>query len=577
MADIEKVKTPFSAEQRSQLKKWSKLAKDAELASPYARKVLYEAGAYDFIFVSRLGKLVDILKTLKESVGEAEVAELDECCFTSYGSFLRAKANEDDPQTQYERAKALYFGDFDFEEDEEQALTIIKGLANADFLPAITLLGEWKLEGLCGLDEDQEAGFNLLSKAGRLGDAEAWLKITDCLQNGIGTEESPEEAFKILKDKEGQSKELRREYGLALLEGKGTDANAQKGLKILNDAAAEGDNKARRNIAAHLMENEPNAKEVGQITSLLEAAAAEDDQWSLLMLGILYDEGEIIERDFGRALSYLERAADLGNSTALDLAGQYYLYGKGCETDDEKAFNFFNSAVELGEEPANLHLAICYFRGYGTETDYKSAFNCFREAEPYFWVSTYHLGECYRSGLGVPKDQKKAFELYLSGAEAGLTRCLFALGRAYYYGEGVSEDDEEAVKWFTLAAEKEETEAKFYLGRCHYNGIGLPEHTDLGLKLIREAAQEGCEDAEAFLFEEGYSVEADDQEDTKVKTTDGVFTLAKDPSERARDLHRKLTSGNENSGEKTAQILSFRKGSTEGIDRLMSIGEESND
>ena len=574
MADTEKVKTPFSAAQRSKLKKWSKLAKDEGLASPYARKVLYEAGSYNFIFVSRLSKLVEILNALKEHADEAEVEELEDCCFASYGTFLKARAKEDDPQTQYERAKALYFGDFGFEENEDQALAIIKGLVNKDFVPAITLLGKWKLEGLCGLDEDQEDGFNLLSKASELGDAEAWLEITNCLQNGIGTEKNQKEAFQILKDKADQNKELKREYGLALLEGNGTDANVKQGLKILHEASAEGDNKAKRNIAVYLMENEPNAEDVEVITSLLEAAASEDDQWALLLLGIVYDEGEIVDKDPERALSYLNRAADLGNSTALDLAGRHYFYGRGCETDDEKAFNFFNSAVALGEEPANLHLAVCYFKGYGTEVDYKIAFNCFKEAEPHSWASTFYLGECYRGGLGVPKDQKKAFEWYLSGAEAGLSNCLFALGRAYYYGEGISEDDEEAVKWFTLAAAEEETEAKFYLGRCHYAGLGVPEDADLGLKLIREAAQEGCEDAETYLFEEGYYVEAGNQEDAKAQTTDGVFTLVKDPSERAKDLHRKLSSGNESSGEKTAQVISFRKGSTEGIDRLMSEGDD---
>lgn len=575
MVDIGKVKSPFSSKQRSKLKKWSKLAKEAELASPYARKVLYEAGSYNFIFVSRLGKLVEILNILENHVDDNEAEDLEECRFASYASFLRAEVNKDDPQTQFEKAKALYYGDFGFEEDEEQALTLIKGLAAEDFVPSISLLGKWTLEGLCGLDENPEAGFNLLSKAGHFGDLEAWLEIIDCLQYGVGTDKNPEEAFKILKDKEGQSKELKREYGLAILEGKGTDANAQEGLKILHDAAAEGDNKARRNIAVYLMDNEPSADDVKVITELLEAAATEDDQWALLLLGILYDEGEIFEKDAQRALSYLDRAAELGNSTALDLAGRHYLYGRGCEIDDEKAFNFFNSAVALGEEPANLHLGVCYFKGFGTEIDYKSAFNCFLEAEPHSWVSTFYLGECYRSGLGVPKDQKKAFETYLSGAEAGLSNCLFALGRAYYYGEGVSEDDEEAVKWFTLAAAEEEIDAKFYLGRCHYAGLGVPEDADFGLRLIREAAQEGCEDAETYLFEEGYSIEADDQENTVVPNTDGVFTLVKDPSERAKDLHRKLSSGNESSGEKTAQILSFQKGSTEGIDRLMSENDDS--
>ena len=105
MADINKVKTPFTTKQRSQLKKWSKFAKEESLASPYARKVLYEAGSYNFIFVSRLGKLVEILNILKDHLDEVEVQDLDDCCSVSYGTFLNAKANEADPHTQYEKAK----------------------------------------------------------------------------------------------------------------------------------------------------------------------------------------------------------------------------------------------------------------------------------------------------------------------------------------------------------------------------------------------------------------------------------------------------------------------------------------
>ena len=93
---------------------------------------------------------------------------------------------------------------------------------------------------------------------------------------------------------------------------------------------------------------------------------------------------------------------------------------------------------------------------------------------------------------------------------------------------------------------------------------------------MRVAAQEGCEEAETYLFEEGFSVEVDNEEDTADEATNEILTLVREPSERARDLHRKLSSGNESSGEKTAQILSFRKRSTEGIDRLMSEDEDSN-
>ena len=105
----------------------------------------------------------------------------------------------------------------------------------------------------------------------------------------------------------------------------------------------------------------------------------------------------------------------------------------------------------------------------------------------------------------------------------------------------------------------------------------MPEDSDIGLKIIRAAAQEGCVEAATYLFEGGFSVEVDNQEDTDGVTTNGILIFARDPSEQARDLYRKLSSGNESSGKKTAQILSFRKNSTEEIDRLMSREQESDE
>ena len=65
-ATSDKVKTPFSTADRNQLMAWSKLAKDRGLLDGFQRKVLYEGGHYNYIFVSRLHRLVSTLENLSE-------------------------------------------------------------------------------------------------------------------------------------------------------------------------------------------------------------------------------------------------------------------------------------------------------------------------------------------------------------------------------------------------------------------------------------------------------------------------------------------------------------------------------
>ena len=67
-----RVKTPFIKDERDRLQSWSKFAKEKGLLNGYQRKVIYEAGKYQNIFIIRLAKLNGALRELEEHFGEEE-------------------------------------------------------------------------------------------------------------------------------------------------------------------------------------------------------------------------------------------------------------------------------------------------------------------------------------------------------------------------------------------------------------------------------------------------------------------------------------------------------------------------
>ena len=96
-SSINKVKTPFSSMQRSKLLSWSKRAKEGNLLPPFERKILYECGHYNYIFLSRLYRLSKTLDMLIDHVGDdagqiADIKNVGDCCY------LEAQSNAGDPE-----------------------------------------------------------------------------------------------------------------------------------------------------------------------------------------------------------------------------------------------------------------------------------------------------------------------------------------------------------------------------------------------------------------------------------------------------------------------------------------------
>ena len=180
----DKVKSPFTKNQRSQLLAWSKVAKDKGILPPFERKILYEGGHYNFIFVSRLNRLAKTLDMLSEAIDEDHELIL-EIKNAGYRCYLDAQSNAGDSDAQYCYADALCYGLFDLEEDEEQALHWMSMSADQENPEAENTLSDWYYLGFCGLEEDERKALQLLEKSVTGGCVEAKCTLASWYKEGI--------------------------------------------------------------------------------------------------------------------------------------------------------------------------------------------------------------------------------------------------------------------------------------------------------------------------------------------------------------------------------------------------------
>lgn len=116
----DRVQSPFTKEDRELLKSWSKFAKEKGVLDGFQRKVLFEAGHYDHVFVNRLHRVTIALGDLEEHFEEAEPEVAYEIKTKSLRCYVDKRANGGDPELQHYLADAYKLGLFDYEEDDKK-------------------------------------------------------------------------------------------------------------------------------------------------------------------------------------------------------------------------------------------------------------------------------------------------------------------------------------------------------------------------------------------------------------------------------------------------------------------------
>lgn len=182
--------------------------------------------------------------------------------------------------------------------------------------------------------------------------------------------------------------------------GTGTDLNLVTSLKLLKEAAKEGSEEAKCDMACCFLHGMLNVeKDEGKGKKMLvELVEKTDCPYVLSEYARELLHGWIFEKDPEKALYILDKVKDKKNRYYCRAMGEIYMLGTDkVEIDYEKALSFFEKAYEKG----------C---GY----------------------SAFTIGNLYFIGQGsITKDIDKSIEWYKKGIERNDSYCMWAMGKIY--------------------------------------------------------------------------------------------------------------------------------------------------
>ena len=536
-AKSERIRSPFTSRERDFLKSLSGFAKTKGLLSGYLRKVLYEGGRYNYVFLQRLSKINDALRDIEDHLTSDDAKYAHEIRLKAYQLFLTARASAGVPEFQ-------------------------------------RLLGEGYKFGHYGLEQDTDEAIRWLLPASKLGDADAMLMVADYLVRGEGVDSDIEEAMRLLRaaTKAGNS-EAAYYLGLLLIEGEVFDKDVKEGLKILRRAARDGSVDAKRELGHfYILGNNVRKNAVKGHQLLLEAFES-DDHEAALILGFCYRYGNGVDIDEAKAFEFFVSSSDLGNAEADLEIGICLRDGFGCEQDLDGAYEKFVEADGYDVPEAKFWVGICHYWGEGAVQNYVEArkyLEACLDTEPY---AHYWLAKMYMDGLGCDADERTAIKHLLEAVEHGIREAYTELGKAFLLGEGVQSDFAEAVKWLDLGVNEKEADAHYFLGVCHLNGWGVDEDRDKAVSLYKLGAALGSSLANNALVEMGIVLPPSS------KNGDNVDNLHDELEVLARAAYRKALKRELTTRENIdpANVLKFPADRLQNIDQAMREYSDKNE
>lgn len=328
-----------------------------------------------------------------------------------------------------------------------------------------------------GVDRDITEARAWLLKAGEAGHAKAQTRLGDAYNSDCGCGPDCDCGASCCFG-------LPRDYDKSVYWYKRLAANSDK------SAAAQG----RGKLAALYTEGNGNGPDYAQAAKLLQDAAAQGDENAQFELAFMYFRGRGVPQDYEKAVAMHEDLLERHGETAYgyNMAVLYYYAPAGPDQArrHKEAFRLFKNAAASGDYAYALSaLGECYENGAGTPRNYAEAAKYYRlAADKEFADAKFLLGELYRKGLGVKRDYKEALRLFESASGQGLAWGYRGQAGAYYRGEGVKRDYSLALELYTKAAEMGDQESMFMLGQMFEQGLGTNKDPIAARKWYRQAA-----------------------------------------------------------------------------------------
>jgi uncharacterized protein len=259
--------------------------------------------------------------------------------------------------------------------------------------------------------------------------------------------------FRTAAELDHRSAQLR--YGIALLIGRGVEADPFKAESWLRRAALGG---------------EP------------EAAA---------IVGNLYAFSRELPPNYTEAAMWFRRAAEAGHIGAAKTLGHLLLGDAGLAPDPIEAALWLRVAISAGDIDARNDLARLALAHQVPEADQQATCHWFQEqAATGNLVAAFDLGLCFAEGIGTPRDDAEAL-VWFERAAVAIPVAQYWCGRMRGEGRGCQPDLQASRARFLQAAELGNTDAEVAAGEMLINGRGGPPDTNVAIALFKRAAASG--------------------------------------------------------------------------------------
>ena len=482
-----KFPNPFSLDEREALKKWSNLSKSKKLLSPFQRKVLYEAGLFDEIFLQRFSQIEDVLDEFSELL---DISEDDKDM--SYKLWQKVIINHykfevDRGNTEFyfSYGEAFYHGLFGCEEDPKKALYWFKKAAQDNDIQAQYNLGMIYLDGE-GVKKNHNVAKEWFEKSSTQGHTESQYQLACLYLNEELEMFNQKLGYALLKKASTPSKENNFEpssqaivgRGLCLQNGWGVKKNLKESVKFYEKASdpklPEGDNPLGMYYLGLAHYNGTGVPINFKLAFKFFSMAADQELCNAeyFVAGLLY-YGEGVQQNYSKAIKYYKKVVEHQEADENYIVESYfklgfcYLFGKGVKQNTKTAFRYLNKAIKSEHIEATYWLGYYYYDLWNKleEDDKevgKKAYKYLKSAsDQNIELSLHFLGQCYDNGIGIKQNYDKALICYKKSVlQNNDAQSIISIADIYYFKKEI-DNIPEAFKWYKKAEKMDIIEGKF--------------------------------------------------------------------------------------------------------------------
>ncbi|WJG10191.1 tetratricopeptide repeat protein [Aliiglaciecola sp. LCG003] len=305
-------------------------------------------------------------------------------------------------------------------------------------------------------------GIELMTKAGDLGEAEAWFELGLIHNEGDGIDKNIPAAIDYYQRAiELGNARAAANLGYLYEIGNGVTKSNKRALAYYRIAADGGSATGRNNYATFLRYGTEVNQDIEAAKALYLQAYQGGNYYAAKNLGDLYYSGELGEADFKQACDYYEQAMKLGSTAAIFDVSFCYLYGEGREQDIPRGLELLDQSAEHNSINALLELGRIYFMGEVVPMSYQKSSHYYLQAfQLQSAKAAYGLGQIYALGSDEFDDPQRAKTYYEQSAHWGSTEGMLATARAYLNGFGTKKDIKLAKLWLQKALDNGAEEAQ---------------------------------------------------------------------------------------------------------------------